>query len=236
MEWHPAESVQCVFSGDVVVTVEGHFVEAVGIVCKVPKKNSRVAGALSIMILVDGQDVSQGSELTFEYEAPAVVAGIIPSAGALEGSTLVQVLGSGFQAGPGLSCLFALAASDGAGSGRVMIQGRWESSSMMVCESPRVGSEQTVSVEVSNNGADLTSSGVQFVYEPAPTVDQVGLAEMGRGSGGGLVLRVTGKHFVQSSGLRCKMGVSSDRIHALSGARYVSSSMVYCRVEDRHGT
>ena len=153
-------------------------------------------------------------------EEPVVVTGIVPSAGAVEGSTLVQVLGSGFRAGSGLGCMFALAAGDGGGSTEMMtVEGRWETSSMMACVSPRAGVEQTVSVEVSNNGADVTSSGVQFVYERAPTVSGVELSN----GGDGRVLRVTGKHFVPSQALQCSTGTQ---------ARYVSSSEVHCRVAD----
>jgi len=136
------------------------------------------------------------------------------------------VLGSGFKAGSGLGCMFALAAYDGGGSAGVMTEGRWETSSKMVCETPRAGREQTVSVEVSNNGADVTSSGVQFVYERAPTVMRVELGTEGRDGAEAekRVLRVAGKHFVQSQELRCNIG---------SEARYISSSMVLCRVGDR---
>ena len=142
-----------------------------------------------------------GSELTFMYEAPAVVARIVPSAGAVEGSTSVQVLGSGFKAGSGLGCIFALAGQDGGGAAKVMVEGQWETSSMMTCESPRAGAEQTVSVEVINNGADVTSSDVQFVYERAPTVTGVDLSAAQIDGKGERVLRVTGKHFVQSQEL-----------------------------------
>jgi len=147
----------------------------------------------------------------------------------------VQVLGSGFKAGSGLGCMFALAKAGGDGSERVMTEGRWETSSKMVCESPRAGSEQTVSVEVSNNGADLTSSGVQFVYERAPTVTGVELAEDDSDFGKGILLRVTGKHFVQSPSLRCRRGAGSGGMHGVSDARYVSSSLVYCRTEEESG-
>ena len=140
---------------------------------------------------------------------------------------MVQVMGSGFKAGAGLGCMFALASgTEGEGEGRVMTEGRWETSSMMTCMSPRAGSEQTVSVEVSNNGgADLTASGVQFVYERAPTVDGVGLEEVQTAGGASRrVLRVTGKHFVQSAALRCSLGHE---------ARYVSSSLVRCHVDSK---
>jgi len=170
-QWEPTGSVECAFSGGLVVEgVRGGEME---ILCSTPRQ--KLEGVVSVILMLDGEDASQGSELAFEYEAPMVVSGIVPSAGAVEGSTLVQVLGSGFKAGSGLGCMFALANVGGDGSERVMTvtEGRWETSSKMVCESPRAGSEQTVSVEVSNNGADLTSSGVQFVYERAPTVTGV---------------------------------------------------------------
>ena len=106
---------------------------------------------------------------------------------------------------------------------------------MMACVSPRAGVEQTVSVEVSNNGADVTSSGVQFVYERAPTVTGVGVLERDQGLGGDLVLRVTGKHFVQSPQLRCRLGKGVGMDAARSDAQYVGSSEVHCRVDQGRG-
>ena len=136
---------------------------------------------------------------------------------------MVQVLGSGFKAGSGLGCMFALSGEGGGGSERVMTEGRLETSSRIVCEAPRAGSEQTVSVEVSNNGADLTSSGVQFVYERAPTVTGVELVVHQEADGvDRRVLRVTGKNFVESRELRCSVG---------SETRYVSTSLVHCRLD-----
>ena len=167
-DWQASEDVQCAFTGGAVTT--GELVEEVGVVCRTPRQTSPDEGTVDIRVLVDGEEVSQGSELRFEYEAPAVVVGVVPSAGAVEGSTMVQVMGSGFKAGAGLGCMFAVAGTDG----RVMMEGRWETSSVMTCMSPRAGSEQTVSVEVSNNGgADLTSSDVKFTFFTAPVVQQI---------------------------------------------------------------
>ena len=45
--------------------------------------------AVEVRVIVDGEEVSAGSELWFEYAAPADVTGIVPSAGAVEGSTMV---------------------------------------------------------------------------------------------------------------------------------------------------
>ncbi len=211
----------------------GQFEEDVGVTCRSPSQNTQVEVSVRVEILINGEDASQGSELTFMYEAPAVVTSIVPSAGAVEGSTSVQVLGSEFKAGSSLGCMFTLVGQDGGGAAKVMVAGRWETSSMMTCESPRAGAEQTVSVEVSNNGTDVTSSGVQFVYERAATVADVSLGDVGRSSCGGFVLRVTGKHFVQSLDLQCMMGLGSGGVHGVSDARYVTSSFLHCRVKGR---
>ena len=226
--WSDADYATCIF-GDA-LPVEGTVMDDGRIRCRVAAVGIAASSGwlgreASVRVVVNGQDASQGSVLAFEYEAPMVVSGIVPSAGAVEGSTLVQVLGSGFKAGSGLGCMFALAKAGGDGSERVMTEGRWETSSKMVCESPRAGSEQTVSVEVSNNGADLTSSGVQFVYERAPTVTGVEL--MVRQEADGVerrMLRVTGKHFVQSRELRCSVG---------SETRYMSTSLVHCHLDSK---
>ena len=237
-QWSDADYATCIF-GDT-LAVEGTVMDDGRIECRVTAvgiaaSSSWLGREVRVQVVVNGQDASQGSELAFEYEAPVVVSGIVPSAGAVEGSTMVQVLGSGFKAGSGLGCMFALSGEGGGGSERVMTEGRLETSSRMVCEAPRAGSEQTVSVEVSNNGADLTSSGVQFVYERAPTVTGVELADADSDVGKGVLLRVTGKHFVQSPSLRCKRGAGSGGMYGMSDAQYVSSSLVYCRTEGQSG-
>ena len=237
-QWSDADYATCIF-GDT-LAVEGTVMDDGRIECRVTAvgiaaSSNWLGREVRVQVVVNGQDASQGSELAFEYEAPVVVSGIVPSAGAVEGSTMVQVLGSGFKAGSGLGCMFALSGEGGGGSERVMTEGRLETSSRMVCEAPRAGSEQTVSVEVSNNGADLTSSGVQFVYERAPTVTGVELADADSDVGKGVLLRVTGKHFVQSPSLRCKRGAGSGGMYGMSDAQYVSSSLVYCRTEEQSG-
>ena len=100
--WKATEAVTCVFSGK--VAVEGELQNGAEMVCRVPGGN--MDSIVSIRVLVDGEDASLGSELTFQDEPPVVVTGVIPSAGAVDGSTMVQVLGSGFKAGPGLGCVF----------------------------------------------------------------------------------------------------------------------------------
>ena len=176
-QWSGANHATCTFGDS--LPVEGVTMEADGTIrCRVAAvgvaASSRWQGSqVKVQVLVDGEDASLGSELTFQYEPPVVVTGVVPSAGAVDGSTMVQVLGSGFKAGPGLGCVFALSAQDGHGSGKVVVEGRLETSSSMVCESPRAGSEQTVSVEVSNNGADVTASGVQFLYMLNPVLKAI---------------------------------------------------------------
>jgi hypothetical protein len=95
---------------------------------------------------------------------------------------------------------------------------------MMTCESPRAGAEQTVSVEVSNNGADVTSSGVQFVYERAPTVMKVRMVDSIITRGGRPELSVQGKYFSKLPEFRCSTGPAS---------KYMSSSLVHCHIDSK---
>ena len=73
------------------------------------------------------------------------------------------------------------------------------------------------------------------MYERAPTVTGVELADADSDVGKGVLLRVTGKHFVHSPSLRCKRGAGSGGMYGMSDAQYVSSSLVYCRTEEQSG-
>jgi hypothetical protein len=97
--WSDADYATCIF-GDA-LPVEGTVMDDGRIRCRVAAVGIAASSGwlgreASVRVVVNEQDASQGSGLAFEYEAPMVVSGIVPSAGAVEGSTLVQVLGSGF--------------------------------------------------------------------------------------------------------------------------------------------
>ncbi len=75
-------------------------------------------------------------------------------------------------------------------------------------------------IEVSNNGQDFTSGGLQYVYEPGPTVSAIKPYDAGLKDGTTTqTVTVPRIHFVKSSQLTCSVG---------DHATWVSSSLVMC--------
>ena len=107
--------------------------------------------------------------------------------GKVEGGTPVTVFGKGFE-GSGMLCGFGLA-------GRV--EGRYVTSSQIVCASPGYAMGQEVEVEVSQNGADFTGSGMRYLYAGIPEVLSVSPSQS-TVKGGGQVT-ILGRNFEVSS-------------------------------------
>ena len=90
-----------------------------------------------------------------------------------------------------------------------------------------------VSLEISNNAQDYTSSGIRFLYQKDAVVDSV-FPNSGHDTGTTPIF-VSGNHFVNSTSLRCRVG------QTISLAQFVTSRLVLCfapprsRVEFNHG-
>lgn len=76
--------------------------------------------------------------------------------------------------------------------------------------------------QVTCNGQDYTDSGVAFVYQADNSVQNLSLASGLNPAGFGLF--ITGRNFVNSTGLTCRVGASEQR------ATFLSSSLALCFV------
>eukprot|EP00961_Rhodomonas_salina_P125444 1689760-Rhodomonas_salina.1 len=141
--------------------------------------NHTEAGVRSVAASVNGVEyVSSG--VVFEYVAAFVPAGMHPSRGSDLGGTRITVAGVDFPPGPYVC-----------GFGRnTQGQGRFISSTVVECISPRRGAGGNVTVSLSSNEVDFVVVPGRFQYESAmglvSVVPSVGAAE------GGTVVTISG--------------------------------------------
>ena len=180
---------------------------------------------VAVEVTTLGGKVSQ-SGVRFRYLTPVAVTAVSPTTGPELGGTLVRVTGYNFVSSPTLGCVFVLAEDDdnpvaaAARPGdRDVFPARWLSPTSLECRTPRT-SPSRVRLEVTNNGKDITTSGVAFTFARAAAVQTVSPA-----SGpptGGTIVTVTGQNFVAGGRLLCMFG--STTVYAT----FVSSSELSC--------
>jgi len=101
-------------------------------------------------------------------------------------------------------------------------------SSLITCLAPVSTDAEGVLVDVStNDGADFTASGIEFLYEAAATVESV-TPSKGRSGSTGQAVTIVGQHFTKTGDLSCLFGVNG----TVRG-RYMSSTMVTCVAPSR---
>ena len=160
--------------------------------CATPAQSG--SGVRVVEVSMNGQQFS-ASGVAFTYQAALAVSSVWPERGASEGGTLVTVHGSGFSSvseGLGyLQCRF---------NGSV-VRASLVSSTAVVCNSTEAAAGH-VALEVSGNGLDFTSSGVQYEFVT------VLVSEVLPWTGpelGGTVVTLAGTGMVDA-GLRCRFG------------------------------
>ena len=140
-----------------------------------------------------------------------------PDGGPVSGGTVVSVHGSGFVQGPGLVCRF--------GAMDVPVPAKWLSDELIECRSRARNSAGNVTLEVSINNQDFSSSGVLFEYLSTP---HVGVVRPGHGPvGGGTLVEIQGGPFWERAAtqgtLYCRFGD-----HGVSKAQRLSNSVIEC--------
>jgi hypothetical protein len=87
--------------------------------------------------------------------APIVVTSVVPTSGPSSGTTLVVVRGTGFLNSDQLYCSFGT---------QTLQVATWTSTTELRCRAPAEVAG-TVSVEVTNNNQDYSSSAVEYLYQ-----------------------------------------------------------------------
>ena len=140
---------------------------------------------------------------------------LLPAAGPRLGGTLVVVRGPGFAAGSDYRCKF--------GSHVVRAQPAGDGGNL-TCVSPRVDAASPVSVEVSMNGQQYSSSGVEYTYLSAVVISSVW--PLAGASEGGTPVTLTGSGFSSAAEAAGQMWC---RFNAtVSRAAYVSETEAVC--------
>ena len=155
VNFFPSAAVTCSFG---TTLLSGQFVSSTQLQC--PSPSALPAGEYAVDVSCDGAEFTSSGFLLQLYQQPSV-ASIWPKGGAVDGSTVVTVRGSGFAPLPALSCQFGAVAVSGAAA--VFI-----SSSELQCTSPPSPSfaAGSVSVSVALDGVHYSSSSpaVAFLY------------------------------------------------------------------------
>ncbi|CAM9657218.1 unnamed protein product, partial [Ectocarpus fasciculatus] len=197
--------------GDTTVTPIEYKSDKV-VVCRAPRRNSD-EGIAAVGISNNMVDWTT-SKVAFAYRPRAVIESITPKVGPVNGSTIVRVVGSNFPA-TNISCRF----------GSVLVPVTVAStvdSGELFCVSPATGTPGSVSLEVVENGLDVTDSGWRFDYIPDANV--TGAYPLTGPEGGSTKVTITGPGFLGSETVVCQFGEAGYRV----SGRWVGRTSFVC--------
>jgi hypothetical protein len=214
----PSPGLSCLFrSAAAEVEVPAVFSDEGSIKCVSPAWR---AGANAVTLLVSANGVDFSGNLTYVYTEAPLVLGLSPSQGYTTGSTLVEVSGRGFRNTSTLQCRFG-------GLNGSSVPASFVSAEALRCIAPPYEMtspdlSESVSVEVSFDGADWVAAEVDFEYLPDPVIFAI---RPRTGSLlGGTPVYVLGANFVDGgpASLLCSFGDQT------SPARWLSAQAVEC--------
>ena len=163
----------------------------------------RGVGPADLHVTNNGVDVS-ASRIPFSVTSKSTVTTLWPSSGSTYGGTSVRVQGTGFLNSTTAFCRF--------GDYDIVSVDAFLDSTSVVCTSPPQDGTDTkeMTVEVTSNGLDWTSSGVVFTY--LSPLEVSGLSPNIGPLSGGTVVRVSGSGFEDATDgarkLSCRFGRS----------------------------
>ena len=135
-----------------IIDVPAQFLNSTSVLCIAPAQES--VGSYTVEISLNGADFTNDG-VFFHYSDPAQVLSIEPATGSIDGGTTVSINGRNFNQSGAHLCRF--------GDNTPPVPANFVSSSKIVCLSPS-NEPGASTVEVSDNGADYTTSFVQFTY------------------------------------------------------------------------
>ncbi len=214
-----AAGLTCRFGNTTVAPLE--FKSNNVVTCKAPRQEN---GEAIVAVEVSNNLVDWTSNgVSFIYRPRATVDSVTPKVGPVNGSTIVRVAGSNF---------FASTGSDGVAMGTVSCR----FGSMLVpatavtvgglgeifCVSPAVDSPGSVSLEIAEDGLDVTNSGWRFDYVPDVHVTEA--FPLTGPEGGGTAVTIIGPGFLGSETAVCQFGAAGFRVTG----RWVSRTTFVC--------
>ena len=159
-------------------------------------------------------DAVYSVSVAYTYRAEIEIERVHPVLGAREGGTLLTLYGTGFLDTTTTRCRFAL----------VDVPARLLAPGQLECRTPMPATSGYVMLEVSTNGQDFSSSGVQYEYLRPVSVWSV---EPSQGpTGGGTFVNVSGNAIPARS---AQLGYVWCRFNTtVVAAAWVSTSEVHC--------
>lgn len=206
-QFDPRVGYTCVFGG---VEVQATYLATTQLFCITPPSSKAV---VSFEVTApSGVIMGQGGNWQYIYQPAPSVSSLSPSSGSESGSYKVIVSGHNFVRGLGLRCRFGV--SDA-------VPGTWISDRSMACTAPK-HIPGWVTVHVTNNLQDYSSTSARFEYLVLPTLISFAPTSLSsRQREVNLVL--SGRDFRNASGLRCLIGD-----HVIP-AHYLSPTAVQCQ-------
>ena len=203
-----APAAMCRFGADAVVPAVS-VPDATTVLCQAP---SHKAGEVTVEVTMNNVDFTSDG-VRFTYGAAVAVHAVSPYSGPVSGGTVVRVHGEHFTADAALACRFG----DASVSPAV-----FESEGVVSCVAPEAPSPGKVTIEVTANGVDYSSDGVQFTFLAPMHVESVSPA-LGP-EHGGTVVTLAGADFAMPETLVCEFGSQELRVPA----RWISAAAVAC--------
>lgn len=197
----------CRFGDTTVAPVE--FKSSNVVTCKAPPQESDRA---SVTVEISNNMVDWTSNgVIFTYRPRAVIDSVTPKVGPVNGSTIVRIAGSSF---------FSVSSIDGVTAntiscrfGLTLVPATATSvgdNDEIFCVSPAAASPGSVSLEIAENGLDVTNSGWRFDYMPG--VNVTGAFPLTGPEGGGTAVMITGPEFLGLETIVCQFGAAGFRV------------------------
>ena len=212
--FYETATMACQFGDE--TSIYAHFVNETAIECT---NSGQQPSDITVSVTMNGVDyvsATDPSDATFTYSADPYVTELIPSIVTNNGMTVVTVLGRNFVFSLDLSCRF----------GVTVVEATYHNTSAIECTAPshNMQSNEPVTIEISNNGHDFTSSGKTVVYTMRPTVHTITPERLSRTTPTTVVVK--GKHFRIGS-TYSKILVTEDTTKCM----VVSSTEAHCAIE-----
>jgi IPT/TIG domain len=194
-----------------VIVVPAVYVSESVLQCSTPRLP---LGPAAVRVTLNGVDWSEAA-LTYRYTPSVSVSAVWPRSGSALGGTAVTVSGTGFSSAASslFYCRF--------GSVLVPADSVQQHGTTAVCRAPPMPAGTVVSVDITNNGADFSSSGLTYSYS-APVVVTAVQPRSGPLSGGTVVtVTAADNGFRGLTAVSCKFDgvqIVPGAVDALSGA------------------
>lgn len=204
--------------GDVVVS--GIFVSANQVLCNAPPRSNGSDTEAALSISTNGIDFSSSMAL-YRYIPEARITGMLPPVGSVLGNYRIKILGENFYDGKSLFCHFR---GELLGAEPVLVEAEYVSSNLITCVvPPSVKGVGNLVVEMTNNGAEFTSSGYEFHYVDPPVAFSI--SPSSGLSFGGTRVSILGSGFLAGSSY-CRFELEEDVSVVI--ADVIHSSYVEC--------